>query len=277
MGTNSIRENLSREDIISEIWLSLGADIHKQCVFLVVEGEDDIRFIRGKVNSNVTLFESHSGKRGVIEIVIDNFNETSRVIGLIDKDYDNIVHPQIFHYDLTCLELMLIDNNNAFMKIVNEFYNGELDFENLRLYILKELQFLSLLRKRNSTENLNIKITGIPIIDSFNKRKRKLDYDRIYVKLIEMNSSFDMFNLIKEIQIECDNDLSYNELKVITQGHDYLSLFAAVCRKPGKNIVREKYINHSLRCAYNESDFKLTTLYSKLLCYQTQHSLGIVS
>lgn len=45
MDSNSIRDNLSKEDIISDILLCLGADIHRENIYLLVEGEDDIKLL----------------------------------------------------------------------------------------------------------------------------------------------------------------------------------------------------------------------------------------
>ena len=46
MGTNSIKANLTKDSIISDIKLLLGADINKENIYVVVEGDDDIKFLR---------------------------------------------------------------------------------------------------------------------------------------------------------------------------------------------------------------------------------------
>ena len=56
MGTNSIKANLTKDSIISDIKLLLGADINKENIYVVVEGDDDIKFLRRYLNSNVTIF-----------------------------------------------------------------------------------------------------------------------------------------------------------------------------------------------------------------------------
>ena len=53
MGINSIKTNLTKDSIISDIKLLLGADINKENVYVVVEGEDDIK---GK---NATIVRSY--------------------------------------------------------------------------------------------------------------------------------------------------------------------------------------------------------------------------
>ena len=46
MENNSIRRNLKREDIISEIRLLCGEDYKKVKTFVIVEGDDDLKFIK---------------------------------------------------------------------------------------------------------------------------------------------------------------------------------------------------------------------------------------
>lgn len=86
MGKNSIQSNLTKDDLIAEIRLTLGADFKREHTVIIVEGEDDISFFNGKLSSNVDIRESFSGKRGVLEIV--SLFSDSRVIGVCDVDYD---------------------------------------------------------------------------------------------------------------------------------------------------------------------------------------------
>ena len=65
MESNSIKDNLSKEDMISDILLCLGADIHRENIFLIVEGDDDIKFLRSFIADNVHIYESYDGKSGV--------------------------------------------------------------------------------------------------------------------------------------------------------------------------------------------------------------------
>ncbi len=69
MNKNSIRKNLKREDIVSEIRLLRGEDYEKEKTFVIVEGDDDLKFFKNKFNSNAYVFESFSGCDGVEEIV----------------------------------------------------------------------------------------------------------------------------------------------------------------------------------------------------------------
>lgn len=84
MGKNSIQSNLTKDDLIAEIRLTLGADFKREHTVIIVEGEDDISFFNGKLSSNVDIRESFSGKRGVLEIV--SLFSDSRVITSLHKE-----------------------------------------------------------------------------------------------------------------------------------------------------------------------------------------------
>ena len=122
MENNSIRRNLRREDIISEIRLLCGEDYSKVKTFVIVEGDDDLKFIKNKFNSKAYGFESFSGCDGVEEIV-NYFQSDKRVIGIRDKDYSNLISGsnKIFLYDYHSLEIMLAMNNESFESVCTEF------------------------------------------------------------------------------------------------------------------------------------------------------------
>lgn len=59
MGNNSIRDNLTKDYMISDLRLSLSDDIYKEKVYIVVEGEDDIKFIKSFVNKTILFYMNH--------------------------------------------------------------------------------------------------------------------------------------------------------------------------------------------------------------------------
>lgn len=70
MDNNSIRKYLKREDIISEIRLLRGEDYKKEKTFVIVEGDDDLKFFKNKFNDNTYGFESFSGCDALKKLLI---------------------------------------------------------------------------------------------------------------------------------------------------------------------------------------------------------------
>lgn len=265
MGTNSIKTNLTKDSIISDIKLLLGADVDKENIYIVVEGEDDTKFLRRYLNSNVMIYESFSGKNGVEEIVQSKIICSSRVIGIRDKDYCNDVKSKkIFFYDRCCLEMMITEFDKAFNGIYYEFYNGEMEPHKLKEHILTELFKVSQVRKYNEENKMGINFKGLSfqnIIDD----KSKMDKGKFIEQLKKLNSgkSINFINIIDESSCQ-----STDNMLDITNGHDFVLLFKVICEKRcSKNSVNEKQISSVLRGSFSEEFLKETTLYRNVSDY----------
>ena len=265
MGTNSIKTNLTKSSTISHIKLLLGADINKENVYIVVEGEDDIKFLRRYLNSNVIIYESFSGKNGVEEIVQSKNICSSRVIGIRDKDYcSDDKSKKIFFYDRCCLEMMITEFDKAFNGIYYEFYNGEMEPYKLKEHILTELFKVSQVRKYNEENKIGINFKGLSfqsIIDD----KFKMDEGKFVEQLKKLNSekNINFINNIDEsIYQNIDNMLD------ITNGHDFILLFKVICDKScSKNSANEKHISSVLRGSFSEEFLQETALYRSISDY----------
>lgn len=265
MGTNSIKTNLTKSSTISHIKLLLGADINKENVYIVVEGEDDIKFLRRYLNSNVIIYESFSGKNGVEEIVQSKNICSSRVIGIRDKDYcSDDKSKKIFFYDRCCLEMMITEFDKAFNGIYYEFYNGEMEPYKLKEHILTELFKVSQVRKYNEENKIGINFKGLSfqsIIDD----KFKMDEGKFVEQLKKLNSEKNI-NFINNI----DESLYQNidNMLDITNGHDFILLFKVICDKScSKNSANEKHISSVLRGSFSEEFLQETALYRSISDY----------
>ena len=262
MGTNSIKNNLTKDLIISEIKLLLGADINKANIYIVVEGEDDSKFLSKYFDTNVTIYESPSGKHDVEYIVGSEIICNDRVIGIRDKDYcNNVKNKKIFFYDGCCLEMMIVKNDKTFEAIYYEYYKGTMQPKDLKKHILDELLEVSLVRKYNEEKKLSINFKGLPfhsIIDS----SFKIDKSKFYEELKKRNKSKD-FGFVKNLS----NQNIYNGLD-ITNGHDFISLFKVICdNNCNSKATNEKDIASSLRCSFSEDLLRKTTLYRSVADY----------
>lgn len=262
MGTNSIKENLTKDSIISDIKLLLGADTNKKNVYIVVEGEDDIKFLKKYVNDNVTIYESFSGKNGLEEIVQSEIIHSPRVIGIRDKDYYNdIKNKKIFFYDRCCLEMMISEFDEAFDGIYCEFYKGKMKSYELKKHILTELFKVSQVRKYSEVNAKGINFKGLSfqsiIDDKYKVNKEKLVEQ---LKVLNPNKSIDFINVIDEsLYQNTDNMLD------ITNGHDFISLFKTICdKKCSKNSPNVREISAVLRSSFSKEFLKKTTLFKSV-------------
>lgn len=275
MGNNSIKSNLTKDYIISDLRLSLSDDIYRKKVFIVVEGEDDIKFLKSCFNADTTvLYESYDGKTGVSEIVKNFFPDDKRVIGIRDKDYLSYEEsPKIFFYDNCCLEMMIIENEEAFNSIYNEFYKGEMRSMELLNKMLTELRFLSIIRMFNENFQWEIKLRALSINKIFIPDTYSIDHYKVVNELNKISNNIIDDNKLGMISEYGNQVQTVQDLLNITQGHDFSSLFAAICNIHTNKGIASKKVEMVLRCAYRNEDFQETRLYSSLLTYQ--ENLGI--
>lgn len=280
MGKNSIQSNLTKDDLIAEIRLTLGADFKREHTVIIVEGEDDISFFNGKLSSNVDIRDSFSGKRGVLEIV--SLFSDSRVIGVCDVDYDTgTPSPQILYYDYSCLEMMLISSDSAFTPFFHTYYRGKAGFAEIRLKLLQELKWLSCYRKLNSIFGWAICFNGLSMKKAFETETQNINTAKIISQIRELNPSLTehIRRQVDQVHIEYDKKHDLPELLSITQGHDFLDYFRELCSttwpKCGK-FPSSRELSRALVTSFRQDDFKRTVLYQQLDSYQNAYHLKIL-
>lgn len=277
MENNSVKNNLSREDIISDIKLCLGADICREKVYLLVEGEDDINFLHSFLLENVYIYESYDGKHGVEVIVSEIFSSNERVIGIRDRDYQlKPVSSKIFYYDYGCMEMMIIHNDEVFNNLYAEYYKGNDSYLQLREIILKELKYISIIRMYNERNNWRKILKGISISKAWNKKLKKFDNMEIVNQINQINNNFFDKSIIEQIDLEYTREWDMNDFFSYTQGHDFFMLYATICNQFRKKSVKHTQIEASGRCIFRWSDFVKTNLYKKLKDYEQLQRISII-
>lgn len=277
MECNSIRTNLSREDIISDIRLCIGADIYKENIYLILEGEDDIKFLRPFLSKDVHIYESYSGRSGVEYIVEECFENNTKVIGIIDRDYKTLsTSDKIFYYDYCCMEMMIFKSNYVFNKIYSEYYKCNYLVEELRMFILKELKYLSIIRMYNEKEKWEQKIKGVSINAAWDDNQKKIKKEIILEKINNINNNFFKNEVLEKIEQEYEREWDNEDFYNNTQGHDFSTMYAIVCNQYLNNNIKNTQIEASGRCTFSKSDFHKTNLYNKLLNYQNLNKCKIL-
>ena len=277
MGVNSIRNNLSKQSIISEIRLCKSADLSHHLTYVIVEGIDDVQFFRKNLSHEVNLFESFSGKKGVLEIV--DFFTSDDVIGICDRDYDMGDPPQrIFYYDHSSLEAMLLSSSDTFVEVCGTLYTQISEQCLLQIYhdMFIELRWLSALRKLNSRNALGINFRGVSIFSVFDEASEKIVKGNLVNRIKSMNAAIFRANpqLIADADVEAQqinclaDDLNY------LNGHDILQLIHCFLKvhSSGRDY-NENEILVSLILGY---DFRQSILYHSLVQYQGSAQVNLV-
>lgn len=273
MGTNSILSSLQYEDMISTIKLKMGADINKEKVFVIVEGRDDINLLKTFFKTNVSICESYSGKKGVLEI-LKFFKEKNNVIGIRDRDYEKRKgDTRIFYYDYCNLEMMMLNDKEVFGKLMAEYCDDTRKSEEVKNKILVNLSFLSELRKINEYKKKMWNFNGLDyrkILEENNDVKK----ESVLNELKKINPKVKKKEFLEGLQKK--DKYTYKEMLNMTNGHDFLKFFGEYCKKKtGKNVAYNA-LGINLRTGFVTKKFKNTKLHKLLKQYQDKNCLQIV-
>lgn len=266
MAFNSIRKNLDKNTTISSIKLLLSSDFERRKSVVVVEGEDDWRFLRKFKSENTTIYESYSGKNGVNEIVENQYIKCNRVIGIRDRDYcKSLDCERIFFYDCCCLEMMLLSNDQTHYNVCFDLYDGPDDAADLRSNILLDLKPLSLMRKYNEEKNLGVNFK----VSSINRYIKNFTFDfaNYLNELKRSQVDVDWNEIELYINSEVDYYKSVDKLFEISNGHDYIEYFQEICNHYKGRGINKHNISSLYRSCFSEDAFKSTTLYNELTDY----------
>lgn len=270
MSSNSIINNLTSSNSISEIKLLLFEPQHLYRTFIVLEGNDDCILLAPHLNEKTVLIESYGSKNDVIEIV-KKVNK-KQVIGIVDRDYDYKNYgKKIFYYDYSCAEMSIIQNDVCMKNIlINLNHPHYSDFNQIRHRVLKGIEMLGFLRKLNHLKKWNVKFDGVKPSIFYHEN----EITRKQQMIVEVNTKSPVekiegtrLSLIDDYV--CNDNLDY--LLNISNGHDFLQLFTNLYAKR----IGVKIVKTTLIARFDSIAFQATKLYTELFHYENRHGLKI--
>lgn len=266
---DSIRESQKLIDSITNLKLELAKDFEHKLNIVLVEGSDDVRLIEKIMDKDIVCYESFSGKHGLYDLITSEEISDERIIAIRDKDYCDIsdLPDRMYVYDTCCMETMIIKNaeirNSLFDTYFRKEGNNEEEFEK----ILRELRPISILRKKNENDNLNIDFGRMGLLNCYDV-DNGIDVCRIF-KNLKLGSE-----LYEACMTELEN-ATIDELYNITNGHDLCKILGKIFVS-GKGDMGENRVRDAIILSFRKGDFIKTDLYNKLLEYQSQHNLKYV-
>lgn len=265
---DSIRENQKVEDLITTIRMELNNDIDGQLNLILVEGSDDISFVKRIFNPEVVCYESFAGKKGILVAIQSDEIADERVIAIVDKDYDRETEfpERTWCYDTCCLETMLLSNENVREGMYRTYYKGTKEKEEFFSNALTELAPISILRKRNMDEKLQINLKKAQLADCIEIQSEKIDMEQVF-RNVGQDSLQECQNTAKQLQVD--------ELYEYTNGHDICNFLGRLFQS-GKGDLGEARVRDIMICSYRNDDFKRTKLFQGILAYQKKYDLRYV-
>ncbi|MGN1142470.1 MAG: hypothetical protein ACI4TF_14820 [Oliverpabstia sp.] len=252
--------------------MEFSADIEGKLCVALVEGSDDVSFVKENFSEYVICKESVSGKIGLEELLNQIDFETERVIAIRDRDYADVrAFPErMFAYDYCCLELMLVANKNVSDGFFRSYYNGSETKENFVISAMRILAPYSILRRKNEIEAKGINFESKGRFGHLIDKNGQVDWTGVFDKLSQTTGELNVCCAEAERLPECD-------LWDITNGHD-LCLYLGKMSKTGKGKTSfgEEGIRKFLLGCYRKDDFQKTKLYQSLKEYQAEYEFKYV-
>lgn len=270
MSSNSIINNLTPSNAISEINLLLYEPKHLIKTFVVVEGDDDCRILAPLLETDTVIVESYGSKSDVIKIVKQV--RKNRVIGIVDKDYDYRNHgKRIFSYDYSCAEMMIVQDDICMEKTLINLRNRDyLKYDEMRFNTLKGVEHQGHIRKLSYQNNWNIKFDGIKPSNYYH-----IDVLQRKIRLVnEINTKSPIEKITRSREPLVNGYVEQNSLEYllnITNGHDFFQLFAYLY---GRGTAIKHVVSLSI-ASFGIESFRKTQLYILLKSYQIEKKLNI--
>jgi len=277
---------------LNELRLSKNHPLMREKIFVLLEGNTDVKFFRNIFNITTTNINRINGKEKIIKAleILQN-EEFTKIIGIKDADFDhleNITYNNIniFLTDYADIEIHMIESS-AFQSLINEF-SSENCYE----------EFLSVLK-----EKIYDKALLIGYLRWFNERYFKdknryilrfegLNYNS-FIEVSDCDFSINEENLLLEIishskcqlrREELEEEVNYlksisdNHLQ-ICNGHDIAKILAYLFNHKNnseKTNIKQDRIEEALRLSYDISDFQQTNLYNDLSAWEKQYNIKIL-
>lgn len=277
-----MREYLDEKDKIGEIILAHGHPNNKNKLYIVVEGDSDVKLFRSLFNCDFVFVESStSGKVGVEKIVKSVKKEgCDRVIGVRDCDFEKIFNRNheldshsIFMTDFHDIEVMMM-KSPAWQSFINEYSSSTMlneVAEKLLSLVFEVAYIVGIFRLINEMENLelNFKAVSLSRIVKFNCFSYSFNTELLIKQLIEASG-------IKESHVNSDYlKIKYNE--VVSQNHDSAHVCCGhdisilIAEFYGQSMMRfnrkrisSETVESSLRISYGINSFRTTRLYQMI-------------
>ena len=163
-----IESDFTASDKLTELRLDMSHPKNEGRVFILVEGDSDVRFYRKVFRQNTCKIEEIPGGKGKVEFVLRELNKAFKlIIGIRDADFLHLETKKsplsnLFLTDFHDLEILLIQSETAFSAVVHEFSDIDKSVHNsLKIKLLNALKFLSYLRWYNDIKNLEVNFKGL--------------------------------------------------------------------------------------------------------------------
>jgi len=274
--SNSLRETANElSSKLVTIRLRLNYPSNEAKVFVLLEGETDIRLFKKLFDLSKVEVDSLQGKEKVIQALQILLTEGySQVIGIKDADFDHLEATQavknLFITDYHDMEVSMIESE-ALQSLIYEYAHVQSDISDF-LSKLKQniydsaitIGYLRWFNHQQNNDQLLFKALDFKKFVQKNHYQLIFDTERFFTRLLDdskkQNSTLSITSQDLGDEIIRLKILSFDKLQICC-GHDLTKLIALAL---GNNL-NDVRIESALRLSYSLDYFKKTNLYVSLM------------
>jgi len=272
----TLKSCLTKDDVINSIRLDLRHPSGGVKVWVLVEGETDVKlFTKLLTASHVHIEIAHGGFGSLLQCVAELLKETERIIGIRDADFlhlegrDTAVE-HIFLTDAHDAEMMLIACDHAYHAVITEYFPKTA--APAREALLRSLAFLGGLRWLNETERAELNFSGLGVGDFYDGEAMMLDESKCLTVVLKRSPNKQKDISLRDVHVKIEHVSDFFNL---CNGHDIQKAFALCVSAHAAKGVNDVEIGKAFRLAYRFEDFQKTGLFRQLAEWSHQHAVHL--
>ncbi len=262
------RQDITYQDKLNELRLDILHPNSKGIVFILLEGESDIRFFRKLFNLSNCKVETIPGGKFKLEECVEKLAIIfPLIIGIRDADFIHLGatiydKTNVFLTDYHDMEMILISEDEIFSSLLFEYTDLPKDrHSETRNNIIFSIEQISFLKWLNEKENLEYKFdAGFQDLISF--VNLKIDFDQYFTRVLSQspNAKITDTTVIQD-KIRVLKETKPDPLQ-LCNGHDFMKAFSQFIKHVGNgDIVKYEHIASSCRMVFTFDHYRRTELY----------------
>jgi hypothetical protein len=262
------KQDITYEYKLTELLLDISHPNNKGIVFVLLEGESDVRLFRKLFNLSKCKVETiPGGKLKLEECVGELVNIYPLIIGIRDADFMHLEtkpygKANVFLTDFHDMEMILVSEDDVFSSLVFEFTDLPKDkHSEIRNNIMLSIEQIGYLKWLNEKENLEYKF-GAGFQDLISFVNLEMDFDQYFARVLSNSPKAkitDKTIIIDKMRVL--KDTNPNPLQ-LCNGHDFMKAFSQYIKRDGsvKNI-NDEHVASSCRMTFTFNHYSRTGLY----------------
>ena len=251
-------------------------------VFILLEGDSDIKLYRKLFNEKSTkIFSLPGGKNSLERGLAELFEKFPLVIGIRDADFFHLekksaMVANLFLTDHHDMEMVMVASDDTFGSVAFEYFdhNSEKHVD-LRSQLLSATSFVGYLRWFNELNDAAFIFMNFPFGEFYNHKSMEFDEVGFIHMLLKRSPDAKIKDVAYILeQVNCLREIDH-ELFQLCNGHDFIKVMALQTKNNARKGVDHEQISSAFRMAFSIQHFRNTKLFLDTSTWAASQSVTI--